>query len=99
MVRKTADAPETRPGARGRRSTRGNGRQVFVAGLLRSRRDNPGGDPSTLGAKRPPPSRDGARWGAAFRRFSFGASSCVILGLFDMGAVGGEIRRVVLSHT
>ena len=53
--------PTFGPGGRGRRSARGKGRQVVVAGLLRTRRSNFGGDPSTNGAKRPPNSRDGAR--------------------------------------
>jgi len=60
-VRKTEDAPETRPGGRIRRFARGEGRQVIVAGLVRTRRSNFGGDPSTTGPKRPPNSRDGAR--------------------------------------
>ena len=55
------------PGGRGRRSARGKGRQVIVAGLVRTRRSNFGGDPSTTGAKRPPNSRDGARCDAAFQ--------------------------------
>jgi hypothetical protein len=62
------DAPETRPGGRGRRSARGKGRQVIVEGLVRTRRSNFGGDPSTTGAKRPPNSREGARCDAAFQK-------------------------------
>jgi len=57
-----------RPGGRGRRSTRENGRQVIVAGVLQTRRANLGGDPSTMSAKRPPNSRDGARCDAAFQQ-------------------------------
>ena len=56
------------PGGRGRRFARGKGRQVVVAGLLRTRRSNFGGDPSTTGPKRPPNSRDGARCDAAFQK-------------------------------
>jgi len=56
-----AAADEMGPGGRGRRSARGNGRQVIVAGLLRTRPDDFGEDPLTTGAKRPPNSRDGAR--------------------------------------
>jgi len=74
LVRKTADAPETRPGGRGRRSTRENGRQVIVAGVLRTGRANPGGDLSTMGAKRPPNSRDGARCDAAAQKSSLSPS-------------------------
>ena len=56
------------PGGRGRRFARGKGRQVIVAGLLRTRRSNIGGDPSTTGLKRQPNSRDGARCDAAFQK-------------------------------
>jgi len=41
---------------------------VIVAGLLRTRRMNFGGDPSTTGVRRPPNSRDGARRDAAFQK-------------------------------
>jgi len=71
-VLKTEDAPETRPGGRGRRSTRETGRHAIVAGLLRNRRDNFGGDPLTTGAKRPPRSRDGARCDATFQKETAG---------------------------
>ena len=54
-------ADEMGSGGRGRRSARKTGRQVIVAGLLRTRPDNSGEDPMTTGAKRPPNSRDGAR--------------------------------------
>ena len=65
LVRKTEDAPETRPGGRIRRSARGKGRQVIVAGIVRTRRSNFGGDSSITGPKRPPNSRDSARCDAA----------------------------------
>ena len=45
-----------------------NGRQVIVAGVLRTRRANPGGDLSAMGAKRAPNTRDGARCDAAFQK-------------------------------
>jgi len=45
-----------------------------VAGLLRTRRSNFGGDPSTTGDKRPPNSRDGARCDAAFQKSSLSPS-------------------------
>ena len=48
----------SRPAKRCRRSARQKARQVVVAGVLRTRRDNPGGDLSTMRAKRPPNSRD-----------------------------------------
>jgi len=56
--------PTFGPDGRGRRSARGNGRQVIVAGLLRARRDTSSGDPWTTGARHPSRSRDGARCGA-----------------------------------
>ena len=40
---------------------------MIVAGVLRTRRDNYGGDPSTMRAKRPPNSRDGARCDGSFK--------------------------------
>jgi len=55
------------PGGRSRRSARGKGRQVIVAGLVQTRRSSFGGNPSTTGAKRPPNSRDGARCDATFQ--------------------------------
>jgi len=41
---------------------------VIVAGVLRTRRDNSGGDPSTTRAKRPPNSRNDARCDTAFQK-------------------------------
>ena len=41
---------------------------MIVAGVLRTPRDNSGGDPLTTGAKHPQNSRDGARCDAAFQK-------------------------------
>jgi len=56
-------------GGRYRRSAQGKERRVIVAGVLRTHRDNPRGDPSNMRAKPPPNSRDGARCDAAFQNF------------------------------
>jgi len=48
-------------------SARGKARQVIVAGLLRTRRSNSGGDPSTTGDKN---ARECSRWCTVRRRFS-----------------------------
>ena len=40
---------------------------MIITGALRTRRANPGGDPSTKRPTRPPNSRDGAGRDAAFR--------------------------------
>jgi hypothetical protein len=45
-----------------------NGRQVVVAGVLRSRWVNAGGHPAPMRAKRPPNARDGARCDGAFQK-------------------------------
>ena len=47
---------------------------MIVAGLLRARRSNFDGDPSTAGAKRSPISRDCARCDAAFQKSSLSPS-------------------------
>ena len=73
----------------------GKGRRVIVACVLRIHRDNPGGDPSTMRAKRPPNSRDGARCDTAFQNCS---SSGLILESFDAGALGSGKFGVVWSN-
>ena len=60
VTEKKTDGPETRPRGRFRRPALGKGWRANIAGVLGTRRDNPGGDTSTLGALSASNSSDGA---------------------------------------